>query len=92
MIGMIRWIGVTAVLPVAGACGLLPDAYSGCEKPQPYQSAEEVAPLRVPAGSDVPDTRNALQIPEVKAPEQPADSAACLDHPPRYGPPPQRGE
>jgi hypothetical protein len=33
----------------------------------------------------MPDTRNALHIPEVSAPERPADSTACLDLPPSYG-------
>jgi uncharacterized lipoprotein len=84
MILMFRWIAVTAALAIAAGCGLLPDAYSSCEKPQPYQSARTEAPLRVPSGSDMPDTRNALQIPEVSAPERPADATACLDHPPSY--------
>jgi len=85
MILMFRWIAVTAALTITAGCGLLPDAYSGCEKPQPYQSARTEAPLRVPSGSDMPDTRNALRIPEVSAPERPADGNACLDHPPSYG-------
>ena len=57
-------IVVSALLPLAG-CGLLPDAYSGCDKVQPYQAAQQVAPLDVPAGADLPDTRNALKIPEI---------------------------
>jgi uncharacterized lipoprotein len=85
MIGIIRWIAVTAALLIATGCGLLPDARSSCEKPRPYQSARTEAPLRVPSGSDMPDTRNALRIPEVSAPERPVDSTACLDHPPSYG-------
>jgi uncharacterized lipoprotein len=85
MIGMTRWIALVVAAPLIGGCGLLPNAYSSCSKPQPYQSAEETAPLRVPAGSDLPDTRNALRIPEVKAPERPLDAASCLDHPPAYG-------
>ena len=85
MIGMIRWIAVTAALLLAAGCGLLPDARSSCEKPQPYQSARTEASLRVPSGADMPDTRNALHIPEVSAPELPADRTACLDLPPSYG-------
>ena len=94
MIGNSRWIAPVAALVLTSGCGLLPDAYSSCSKPQPYQSAENVAPLRVPDGADLPDTRNALRIPEVKAPERPADGTACLDHPPSYGasrPQPQPG-
>ncbi len=75
------------VLPVsvfASACNLLPDAYSGCAKPQPYQSAEDSPQLRVPAGAVAPDTRNALRIPTVTAPRLPAREKRCLDHPPAY--------
>lgn len=90
MILKIRWIAMTAAAAIAAGCGLLPDAYSSCEKPQPYQSARSEAPLRVPSGSDMPDTRNALQIPEISAPERPADGNACLDHPPSYGASAQR--
>ncbi len=75
---------VSAWLPLAG-CGLLPDAYSGCDKIRPYQAAEQMAPLEVPAGADLPDTRAALKIPEIKAPQVPADSGKCLEHPPSYG-------
>ncbi|HET8692861.1 MAG TPA: hypothetical protein VFM30_12080 [Steroidobacteraceae bacterium] len=73
-----------AALPLAG-CGWLPDAYSGCDDLKPYQSAKEVPPLRVPAGADLPDTRNALKIPEVKTPAVPLEEGSCLDHPPPYG-------
>ena len=69
---------------LAGACGLLPDSYSGCNKPRPYQSAQEEPPLRVPEGSDLPDTRNAMRIPAVNAPQIPASPGECLDHPPDY--------
>jgi len=75
---------LTAVLPLAG-CGLLPDAYSGCNDVQPYESARQAEPLRVPAGADQPDTRNALRIPDVKTPELPLEPGTCLDHPPAYG-------
>jgi len=74
---------IAAVLPVAG-CAWLPDAYTGCEEAQPYQSARQAEPLRVPAGADQPDTRAALRIPEVKNPELPPEPGRCLDHPPIY--------
>ena len=77
-------IGVSGLLPLAG-CGLLPDAYSGCDKVQPYQAAEQAAPLAVPAGADLPDTRNALKIPEIRTPQVPAEPGKCLEHPPSYG-------
>jgi uncharacterized lipoprotein len=66
-------------------CGLLPDAYTGCDEARPYQSAKDQGKLRVPAGADMPDTRNALKIPELKNPELPRDPGSCLEHPPPYG-------
>ncbi|MGQ0428835.1 MAG: hypothetical protein ACT4UQ_02750 [Gammaproteobacteria bacterium] len=77
------WAAFAAVLQLPG-CGLLPDRATGCEKPQPYQSAEEATQLKVPAGADLPDTRNALRIPAVRAPERPAEPGRCLDFPPDY--------
>lgn len=85
-----RWAWIAAALPLSG-CGLLPDAYSGCDKDRPYQSAVDGAPLRVPAGSDMPDTRNALRIPELTTPELPRETGTCLEHPPAIGPGPQTG-
>jgi uncharacterized lipoprotein len=74
---------IAAALPFAG-CGWLPDAYSGCDDPKPYQTAKQNEPLRVPAGADLPDTHNALKIPEVKTPDLPPEAGTCLDHPPPY--------
>lgn len=82
---MARWAWIAASLPLAG-CNVLPDAYSGCNDAQPYHAAVNGAPLRVPAGSDLPDTRNALRIPELAAPELPRDPGTCLEHPPSIGP------
>ena len=72
-----------AGMPLAG-CGLLPDAYTGCDKVRPYQSAESLPPLRVPEGADLPDTRGAMKIPEVRTPTLP-DDGSCIDPPPSYG-------
>lgn len=77
-------VWVAAALPLAG-CGWLPDAYTGCNEVQPYHSARQVEPLRVPAGSDLPDTRNALRIPDLAAPELPREAGSCLEHPPALG-------
>jgi uncharacterized lipoprotein len=77
---------LAAVLAAAAlpGCGWLPDAYTGCDEARPYQSARDVGPLRVPAGADLPDTRNALKIPELKSPELPREPGTCLEHPPPY--------
>lgn len=77
------WILLPACLLATG-CSLLPDAYTGCDKAQPYQSAQESPPLRVPDGALPPDTRNALLIPQVTAPELPLEKGRCLDLPPAY--------
>src|SRR5688500_17086895 len=54
-----------------------------CHKEQPYAAAEDLQPLRVPAGLDAPDTGTALQIPALAEPEAPLDpDGPCLDAPP----------
>ena len=80
----IRCIALAAAV-LLGGCKLLPDAYTSCSKPQPYQAAQEAAPLKVPAGADLPDTRNALRVPAVTTPERPKEGRTCIDHPPSYG-------
>jgi hypothetical protein len=75
--------GMAIVLPLAG-CAWLPNAYTSCEEVQPYESARQAEPLRVPTSADMPDSRGALQIPEIKSPELPPEPGRCLDHPPAY--------
>jgi opacity protein-like surface antigen len=82
--GLFRAIWVVIIVPLAG-CTFLPDAYSGCNDVKPYESAKGRAPLQVPAGADMPDTRNALKIPDVNSPELPVEAGTCLDHPPAIG-------
>jgi opacity protein-like surface antigen len=77
----IRMAWLAAALPLSG-CGLLPDASTGCDEARPYQSARQAAPLRVPPGADLPDTRSALRIPEIASPELPRAPGTCLEHPP----------
>jgi opacity protein-like surface antigen len=79
-----RFAWLAAALPLGG-CGWLPDAYTGCADARPYQSARQMEPLRVPSGADLPDTRNALRIPELKTPELPLGPGSCLEHPPDFG-------
>jgi len=78
------WILLPACLLVA-SCGLLPNARTGCDKEMPYESARNEPPLRVPDGAVLPDTRGALPIPQVTAPEVPREQGRCLDYPPSYG-------
>ena len=79
-----RFVCLTALLPLA-SCGWLPDAYSGCDEVKPYESAKQADPLRVPAGADLPDTHNALKIPDVDTPDLTPEPGTCLDHPPPFG-------
>ena len=72
------------LLTVAGGCSLLPGANSGCNKPMPYQDAREVPPLQVPEGAIAPDTRTAMRVPPVTAPQQPQIPGRCLDQPPSH--------
>lgn len=62
---------------------------SACHKPQAYEAAGNLAPLRVPAGLSGPDTSGALTIPEVDQPELPLDpEGPCLEAPPALTEPP----
>jgi uncharacterized lipoprotein len=83
-----RVILIVAAAVIASGCHSR-GAVADCHKPQEYQTAVQVAPLKVPAGLDTPNTQGALVIPtlEITPPPQ-AKNAACLDTPPRYKPAP----
>jgi uncharacterized lipoprotein len=69
--------------------GLFHGFAADCHKPQEYQRAAQVPPLKVPQGLDSPNTQGALVIPTVElAPPPPGAHDACLDQPPRYKPAP----
>ena len=59
---------------------------NACHKAQPYAAARSVPPLQIPTGLDVPDTTNALHIPDLKEPAPPVRKGKdpCLDEPPSY--------
>ncbi len=57
---MIRMLTLTLLLPVFAAC-----TGPACLNEQPYHSAEEFPPLRVPAGMQAPEPDPNLAIPEV---------------------------
>lgn len=70
-------------------CRLFHGVPEDCHKPQAYQRAVQVAPLKVPEGLDAPNTQGALVIPKVElAAPAPGPREACLDAPPRYKPAP----
>lgn len=77
-----------ACLLLLGGCRSL---FGGknCHKPQVYEEAMNMPPLRTPAGLDAIDTRNALKIPELREPEAPRPAnGPCLDEPPQLVMPP----
>lgn len=58
-----------------------------CDKPGPHETAQNLPPLKVPAGLDAPDTRASMPIPELAEPEKPrAAGDPCLDLPPPLNP------
>jgi hypothetical protein len=60
-----------------------------CHKPQAYAAAQNLPPLRAPSGLDVPDTSEAMKIPELSEPEVPLDrDGPCLEAPPAIAAPP----
>lgn len=57
-----------------------------CNKPQAYQGATSVPPLKVPAGLDAVDTTTALKLPPLNEPAPPVRTVKdpCLDSPPPF--------
>jgi uncharacterized lipoprotein len=57
----------------------------GCRERDVTRGAVNRAPLKVPAGFDAPDTRNAVQVPPLAEPERPRSPAdPCLSAPPSF--------
>jgi uncharacterized lipoprotein len=84
MKAVVRVLGVIAMAVVVSACGTFK---ASCASPGDYVSAEELPPLKAPAGLEVPDTRAALKIPPLAEAERPRAAAdECLESPPRFSP------
>lgn len=84
-----RVLMMFAAAALMSGCHLFSKLTPDCHTPQEYQRAGQVAPLRVPAGLDSPNTQGALVIPAVAlAAPPPGPKDACLDVPPRYQPAP----
>jgi hypothetical protein len=81
---------VRTKLLVAGAAAALLLAGCGgsdqvCETPdEPYLTARNNEPLRVPQGMSMPNRAEALAIPDVNAPRNASERTSCLDEPPSY--------
>lgn len=53
------------------------------QREEPYQSARNNPPLRIPSGLSEPDRSGALQIPDART-APPRERTRCLDEPPSY--------
>lgn len=77
----------TLALLLAAGCSTLTGG--ACHKQQEYEQAQNLPPLRVPAGLDSPETEGALAIPVLNEPEVPLDpEGPCLEAPPALTEPP----
>ena len=87
----IRPLVVLLALLALQGCAAINPFQTSCAKPEDFAGVVDNAPLRVPAGKVMPDTRAALKTPALEAPEapRPADSP-CLDTPPKFTPAPPR--
>ena len=84
-----RALGMIAAATLVSGCHIFSRLSPDCHRPQEYQRATQLAPLKVPPGLDTPNTQGALVIPTVDlAPPPPGPHDACLDTPPRYKPAP----
>ncbi|MBV9695976.1 MAG: hypothetical protein JO005_03515 [Gammaproteobacteria bacterium] len=70
--------------PLAGCKTLR--GLNSCNKPQSYQKAGSVPPLKVPSGLDAFDTSASLKLPALNEPPPPPRAAKepCLDAPPSF--------
>ncbi len=84
-----RAILMFAAAALMSGCHMFRGGVAECHRPQEYQRAAQMAPLKVPTGLETPNTQGALAIPAVElTPPPPGPHDACLDTPPRYKPAP----
>jgi hypothetical protein len=86
MRGAGRVLCLLLVAATLASCSRLGLRRAACREPQLPASLGNSAPLKVGAGLDLPDTRNAVRVPELNEPERPrSKSDPCLSRPPTYG-------
>jgi uncharacterized lipoprotein len=82
-----RIVGLGPALLIVSGCHLVRAVSAhACHDTQTYMKATSVAPLRIPAGLDAPDTTNALRLPQLNEPAPPPrrGKEPCLDAPPSF--------
>jgi hypothetical protein len=74
-------LALTFALPWLAACG---GSNRTCVDPdEPYRSAKNNPPLKVPEEMSAPNRSEALAVPEANSPPK-AERGSCLDEPPSY--------
>jgi hypothetical protein len=82
----VRLACVLAVVSVMTGCARMGFKSAACREPAIPAQPGNNPPLKVSAGLDAPDTRNAVKVPALSEPEKPRGSdAPCLSRPPAYG-------
>lgn len=77
------WAVAATMLGVAGCRSNGVDG-GGCSQPREYTDSNSIPPLKVPAGFDGLQTRNAMSVPDLNTPERPrSPDEPCLDVPPK---------
>jgi len=75
-----------AALSLASCSRLGLSNKAACREPQIPANPGNNALLKVGPGLDLPDTRSAIRVPELKEPEKPRSKTdPCLSRPPTYG-------
>jgi uncharacterized lipoprotein len=82
-----RIVGIllSAILCTAAVSGCKSKMVSCSQSNKDYAGAQELPPLKAPAGLETPNTRNALKVPPLNTPERMrGKDEACLDIPPPF--------
>jgi len=75
------------LLLAQGGCSWMHHGKNGarCREPAIGGEAKNLPPLKMPAGLDAPDTRNAIKVPPLNEPERPrAPGDPCQSQPPSF--------
>lgn len=77
-----------AVATLVGGCSPAKFFEGRCVRAEDYAQVVDNPPLKIPAGLQGPDPRNAVRIPPLEEPERKRGAdEPCLDAPPRFAAP-----